>query len=67
MKKFFTICSDGFHKICDIWWFEAESVEIAWFCAEKPFDFMYNTQYNSVIKEYRFYDFVDNELFRNGM
>lgn len=27
-------------KICDIWWFEAECVEIARFCAEKPFDFM---------------------------
>ena len=39
-KKIFTICSNGFHKICDIWWFEAECVEIARFCAEKPFDFM---------------------------
>lgn len=40
LKKISTISSDGFHKICDIWYFMAESVEIVRFCAEKPFDFM---------------------------
>lgn len=40
LKKISTISSDGFHKICDIWCFVAESVEIVRFCAEKPFDFM---------------------------
>ena len=32
--------SNGFHKICDIWWFAPESFEIVRFYDEKLFDFM---------------------------
>ena len=40
LRKISTISSDGFHKICDIWWFVPESVEIVRFYDEKLFDFM---------------------------
>ena len=40
LRKISTISSNGFHKICDIWWFAPESVEIVRFYDEKLFDFM---------------------------
>ncbi len=40
LRKISTISSNGFHKICDIWWFAPESVENVRFYAEKLFDFM---------------------------
>lgn len=40
LRKISTISSNGFHKICDIWWFVPESVEIVRFYDEKLFDFM---------------------------